>query len=248
MKNFLLRSLNRITWCYAYIGLLYALYFIYFIVVPSYRKQNQLSKFSYLFFNIVFLYFFSQAYFNLIRTTFSSIPLCNEDKTDRYCHFCLNYTQQRSHHCNVCQHCIPIQDHHCFFVGTCIGNHNQRYFLLMLFHLVCAHLIGYTFVCNYLWNEVGGFHFVTIWKIFFFNIGYVIGFVETKWEAFIALHHYLVYFDIVFISKLFYQMMKRSLNGQTQYEEKKMIFRKKQTFSQIFGSNKWNLFCPLIRP
>ena len=248
MKSFLLRSLNRIAWCYAYIGLLYALYFIYFIVIPAYRKQNQLSASTYLFFNIVFLYFFCQTYFNLIQITFSPISLCNEKQTDRYCHFCLHYIRERSHHCNLCQHCIPIHDHHCFFVGTCIGKHNQRYFLLMLFHILCAHFIGYTFVCNYLWNEVGGFHFFTIWKILFFNIGYVVGFVETKWEAFICFHHYLVYFDIVFVSHLFYHMMKRSFNGQTQYEAKKMIFRKKQTFSQIFGSNKWNLIFPLIRP
>ncbi|CAF2917464.1 unnamed protein product [Rotaria sp. Silwood2] len=185
---------------------------------------------------------------NLILTTFSSISLCNEEKIDRYCHKCLNYTLERSHHCNLCQHCIPIQDHHCFFVGTCIGKHNQRYFLLMLFYLLCAHLIGYIFVCSYLWNEIGGFHFLNIFKILLFNIGYLIGFVKTKWQAFICLHHYLVYFDIIFISKLFYQIMKRSLNGQTYYEEKKMIFRNKQTFSQIFGSNKWILIFPLIRP
>jgi hypothetical protein len=118
----------------------------------------------------------------------------------------------------------------------------------MLFHLLCAHLIGYLFVWNYLWNEVGGLHWITIPKILFFNIGYLIGFVETKWQAFICLHHYLAYFDFVFISKLFYQVMKRTLNGQTQYEEKKMIERKKQTFSQIFGSNKSILIFPFIRP
>ncbi|CAF3727722.1 unnamed protein product [Rotaria sordida] len=189
-----------------------------------------------------------KTYLNLILTTFSSISLCNEEKIDRYCRKCLNYSRERSHHCNLCQLCIPIQDHHCFFVGTCIGKHNQRYFLLMLFHLLCAHFIGYIFVFNYLWNEIDGFHILNIFKILFFNIGYLIGFIKTKWQAFICFHHYLVYFDIIFISKLFYQIMKRSLNGQTYYEEKKMIFKNKQTFSQIFGSNKWILIFPLIRP
>jgi len=248
MKTFLLRSLHRIGWSYAYLGLIYALYFIYFIVVPSYYQENLLSNKKFLIFNIIFLYFFFQAYFNLIRTTFSSISLDTKDKITGYCSFCLNYTRERSHHCNVCQSCIPIRDHHCFFVGTCIGQHNQRYFLLMLFHLLCAHFIGYIFVYNYLWNEIGGFKLITILKILFFNIGYLIGFVETKWKAFICFHHYLVYFDILFMSKLFYQIMKRSLNGQTEYEEKKMIFRNKQTFSQIFGSNKSNLIFPFIRP
>ncbi|CAF3162963.1 unnamed protein product [Rotaria socialis] len=248
MKIFLLRSLNYIAWSYAYIGLLYALYFIYFIVVPNYREQNQLSNTVYLIFNIVFLYFFSQGYLNMILTTFGSMSNSNEKKTDRYCDTCLDYTRERSHHCYLCRTCIPTQDHHCFFVGTCIGKHNQLNFLLMLFHLICAHLIGYGFVCNYLWNELGGFHFVTFLKIFLFNIGYVVGFVKTKWEAFICLHHYLVYFDIGFISSLFYHMMKRSLNGQTYYEEKKKILRKKQNFSQIFGSNKLILIFPFVRP
>jgi hypothetical protein len=247
MKIFLLRIFNRITWCYAYLGLIYALYFIYFIVVPSYRQQNRLSNTMYLFFNVIFLYFFLQGYINLILIRFSSISFCDKEKTDRYCKFCLDYTRERSHHCYLCQTCIPIQDHHCFFVGTCIGKHNQKYFLLMLFHLLCAHFIGYIFVYDYLWNEIGGLKFLTIFKILFFNIGYVIGFVKTKWQAFICFHHYLVYFDIIFISKLFYQIMKRSLNGQTQYEEKKMIFRNKQSFSQIFGSNKWILIFPFIR-
>lgn len=242
MKQFLLRSLNRISWCYAYLGLIYALYFIYFIVVPTYELSNS----RYLSFNIIFLYFFCQAYFNLIRTTFSSISL--DTKPIQYCQLCLNYSPERSHHCSLCNKCIPIHDHHCFFVGTCIGKHNLKYFLLFLFHLIIAHFIGYTFVSNYLWNEVGGFKLMSIFRILFFNIGYVIGFVETKWQAFIGFHHYLVYFDIIFMSKLFYQVMKRSLNGQTQYEEKKMISRNKQTFSQIFGTNIWNLIFPFIRP
>ncbi|CAF1011429.1 unnamed protein product [Adineta steineri] len=152
-----------------------------------------------------------------MRTRFSSSSSFHNERktTNKYCHVCLNYVEERSHHCYICQQCIPIQDHHCFFLGTCIGRHNQKYFLLMLFHLLCAHFIGYAFVCNFLWNEMGGYHFVTIFKILFFNIGYVLGFVETKWQAFIGVHHYLVYFDIVFISRLFYQMINRSLNGQT---------------------------------
>ncbi len=233
MKIFLLRCLNHIGSCYAYLGLIYALYFIYFIVVPTYH----LSYLRFIVFNITFLYFFSQGYLNLILTRFASFSL---DKKS-------NYYSERSHYCKLCQSYIPIRDHHCFFVGTCIGQHNLRYFLLMLFHLLCAHLIGYSFVCHYLWNEIGGFHLINIFKILFFNIGYLIGFVETKWQAFICLHHYLAYFDFVFISKLFYNVMTRALNGQTQYEEKRMIVGNKQTFSQIFGSNKWILIFPFIR-
>lgn len=247
MNYILLRSLNYIGWCYAYLGLLYALYFVYFIVVPAYREQNLLTNSTYVLFNIIFLFVFSQGYANLIRTTYTPIPCGNEEKSHRYCPKCLKYTRERSHHCKICQTCIPVQDHHCYFVATCIGEHNQRYFILMLFYLLCAHFIGYLFVSDYLWSQLGGFQFLTIFKVIFFNIGYLIGFVETKWQAFICVHHYLVYFDIVFIGRLFYQIMKRSLNGQTEYEEKKMISRKKQSFSQIFGTNKWIFIFPFSR-
>ena len=226
MTHVLLRSLNRIAWAYAYLGLPYALVFIYGVVVPAYREHAQLTNGSFVFFNLVFLYFFLHGYYNLIRTTFASVSACSTN------------APSRSHHCYLCQACILTHDHHCFFVGTCIGEHNQRYFLLMLFHLLCAHAVGYAFVASYLWKEIGGFGLTSIGRILFFNLGYLLGFVETQWQAFICCHHYLVYFDVAFIGRLFYQILRRSLNGQTQYEEKKNIPGQPQSFSQIFGWNK----------
>lgn len=244
----LLRSLNRIGWIYAYVGLLYALYFIYFIVVPVYREQDRLSSGRYFFFNVIFLYFFLQGYFNLIRTSFSSISWTNQIQSlNDHCRYCCHAIYGRSHHCHLCRRCIPLRDHHCFFVGTCIGQHNQLAFLLMLFHLFIAHLIGYSFVCEYLWNELGGFHWSTIPKIFYFNVGYLLGFVESKWQAFICVHHYLVYFDIVFLGNLFVQIMRRTLNGQTAYEEKRMIPGKRMSLMQMISLNKWNFIFP-FRP
>jgi palmitoyltransferase len=249
MKEFLLRSLNRITWIYAYLGLIYALYFIYYIVVPVYRENNQLSSINYLVFNVIFFYFFVQAYWNLILSTFISIDLRTDRKTsDRYCNQCCVYTCQRSHHCQICQTCILIHDHHCFFIGRCIGQHNQRYFLLMLFHLLSAHIIGYVFVCHYLWQEIGGVSYRSLLSIPLFNIAYFIGLIDTKWQAFICFHHYLVYFNMIFIGHLFYQINQRLWNGQTQYEAKKGLVRSvKPSFSQIFHcSNKFRLILPLF--
>lgn len=220
MKHFLLRSLNRIGWSYAYLGLLYALYFVYFIVVPVYRENDEISSRKFFVFNLIFLYFFVQGYWYLILTSFTPIRSKQSSKRD---FFCL-----------ICQKTIPIRDHHCFFVGRCIGEHNQRYFLLMLFHLFVAHLIGYAFVFKYLSIEIGGFSFRNFFKIPFFNVCYLIDFCSTKWEAFIAFHHYLVYFDLAFIGHLFVKILRRTRNGQTQYEEKKQIHRPKQNFRQIF--------------
>lgn len=234
MKRFLLRSLNQIGWSYAYLGLLYAVYFIYWIAVPAYRQDDELSSGRYILFNVIFFYFFGQGYWYLILTSFTPV----RSKTN---------SSDRSFFCYLCQRTIPIQDHHCFFVGRCIGEHNQRYFLLMLFHLFLAHLIGYSFVCDFLWREIGGFSLRSVFFIPFFNVAYLIGFCQSKWQAWIAFHHYLVYFDFVFIGKLLFQLIRRSRNGQTQYEEKKAIRREKQNFQQIFHCRSpFRLLLPLL--
>ena len=238
MKHLLLRSLNRVTWIYPYLGLPYALFFMYAIVVPAYRERDQLSSpTGYRLFNVLFFYFFLQAYWNLLLVRFSPISSGKDEKGDR------------SYRCSLCQRCIPIQDHHCFFVGCCIGEHNKRYFLLMLFHLFAAHVVGYAFVCDYLWREIGGVTARSLLSIPLFNIGYFLGLVQTKWQAFICFHHYLVYFNWAFIGHLFVQVLKRSLNGQTAYEVKKGIVREKQSLLQIFHcSNKYRLLWPLAPP
>ena len=248
MKHFLLRSLNRVTWIYPYLGLPYALFFMYAIVVPAYRERDQLtSPTCYLLFNVIFFYFFLQAYWNLLLTRLAPIHGPKDEKCDRHCQICSINIPARSYHCYLCERCIPSQDHHCFFVGCCVGQHNLRYFLLMLFHLFAAHVVGYAFVCDYLWTEIGGVTARSIMSIPFFNIGYFIGLIETKWQVFICFHHYLVYFNWMFMGHLFVHVLKRSLKGQTAYEEKKGIVREKQSLAQIFHcSNKWRLLWPLF--
>jgi len=39
----------------------------------------------------------------------------------------------RSRHCNICGFCVRKYDHHCHWLGTCIGEKNQRLFLIYLF-------------------------------------------------------------------------------------------------------------------
>ena len=249
MKHFLLRSLNRTAWIYPYLGLLYALYFIYFIAVPAYSSRGQLVRLNYQIFNVIFFFFFAQGYLYLICTRLSRIVISKlkTSSNDRYCNRCNSIMNERTFHCYLCQRCVPVRDHHCFFVGTCIGEHNLRYFILMLFHLFCAHCVGYSFVFHFMWQEIGGFSLKNFFRILFFNVGFLFGFIESKWEAWICFHHYLVFFDFVFIGKLFYELMKRSINGQTQYEEKNSIIREKRTVEQIFGcSNRLRLLFPII--
>jgi len=47
-----------------------------------------------------------------------------------YCHRCVKARPARSHHCPTCDACIYKRDHHCPWIANCVGEHNQRDFLL----------------------------------------------------------------------------------------------------------------------
>lgn len=50
-------------------------------------------------------------------------------QTCRTCHI---LKPARSKHCSICKRCISKLDHHCIFINSCVGYHNQRYFVLLL--------------------------------------------------------------------------------------------------------------------
>lgn len=57
------------------------------------------------------------------------------DKHYPECKYCKQFKAVRAHHCTVCNLCIFKMDHHCPWINNCIGQNNQRYFLLFLIHV-----------------------------------------------------------------------------------------------------------------
>mmetsp|Transcript_30028 Transcript_30028/g.72101 ORF Transcript_30028/g.72101 Transcript_30028/m.72101 type:complete len:273 (+) Transcript_30028:40-858(+) len=47
-----------------------------------------------------------------------------------WCKKCPGPKPPRAHHCSICQRCIRKMDHHCPWVNNCVGQYNQKHFLL----------------------------------------------------------------------------------------------------------------------
>ena len=51
------------------------------------------------------------------------------------CKYCRTFKAVRAHHCSVCNQCVFKMDRHCPWINNCIGQNNQRYFLLFLVYV-----------------------------------------------------------------------------------------------------------------
>ena len=52
------------------------------------------------------------------------------------CQKCKSIKPERAHHCSVCGRCVMKMDHHCPWVNNCVGEKNQKFFVLFCFYIM----------------------------------------------------------------------------------------------------------------
>ncbi|BFZ19637.1 hypothetical protein BsWGS_22676 [Bradybaena similaris] len=71
------------------------------------------------------------------------------------CPKCISIKPDRAHHCSVCQRCIRKMDHHCPWVNNCVGENNQKYFVLFTLYICLISIHALYLAVSHFINCVG---------------------------------------------------------------------------------------------
>merc|ERR1719154_111311 len=72
------------------------------------------------------------------------------------CPKCCSIKPERAHHCSVCQRCIKKMDHHCPWVNNCVGEQNQKFFVLFTLYIALLSIHSLFLGFNHFINCIHG--------------------------------------------------------------------------------------------
>ncbi|KAI3385937.1 hypothetical protein SNEBB_008793 [Seison nebaliae] len=68
------------------------------------------------------------------------------------CAPCNSIKVGRAHHCSTCHRCIRKMDHHCPWINNCVGETNQKYFILFTLYIFIISFYALFLLALYLWT------------------------------------------------------------------------------------------------
>lgn len=121
------------------------------LIIPNLGKNSVYGVFNgILFSSLAFLALAS--HFQSMTTDPGAVPKGNATKENieslrlrpgqivYKCAKCFSIKPERAHHCSVCKRCIRKMDHHCPWINNCVGEANQKYFVLFTLYIASISL------------------------------------------------------------------------------------------------------------
>lgn len=71
------------------------------------------------------------------------------------CPKCCCIKPERAHHCSVCQRCVRKMDHHCPWVNNCVGENNQKFFVLFTLYIALMSVHALFLAINHFLSCIG---------------------------------------------------------------------------------------------
>ena len=139
------------------------------IIIRGYKNYFMSMVFMILFSMLLFFYLTASKSDagEIYSKCINSLVLLSEQGEDmkNICPWCINYTNDKTHHCFLCKRCFEYQEFHESFINNCVGRNNFSLYLSFLFF----------FTINFCFKLI-----ISLWGLFWLkgeNFKRVIGFI-----------------------------------------------------------------------